>query len=328
MSSNNNTVTMKFNVIDPEELKDAKDMIDATMRSEIGKADEQWEQEERDYANYINDSKPFGLETPKMQKWIDLVEQLRKPALVALLMKAWGACCHFLNRARGYEVEIESLKKEVFTYMEAPDSPIQKQYIKNVGKDILEEWGKLKGIEKILIAEVEKRKELETEVAHHKGIIKQYERITNANRESSITYTDLEAGKDDKYETTLRDQLVYNCELQEERNHLQKALKIANETIENNNITIKSQNESYAKYIQTIEKHSKKLDAATKENKRLKAALKKHQEEKKALSTDQINKSEIVKILKKSISELTSSLATRTKQYEDYKRKMKKSRRK
>lgn len=351
--------TMNINITDPEEerrkIADVAKMIANIMHSEGEENYENWQAQERKFAEFLREGQPFGLDTPKMDQWIDLLD-CKKPYMLGLLMKTWSGVWDLKELCQTQDKEIKSLKEEVFTYMKDPDSPIQKEYIRNVGADILQEYGQLKGIEKILIAEVKKREQLETEVAHHKGIIKQYEQLMKTHHKVTVAARNPETGEIESFETTLRHQIQINCELKHEIDELRKGtdalekglveakrkmqkqtkamesqlptMRKMKKTIEEQEDKLHLRSQAEDKWIEAYHKRGKKLDAATKENKRLKAALKKHQEEKKALSTDQINKSEIVKILKKSITELTSSLATRTKQYEDYKRKMKKSRRK
>ena len=319
--SGHKSVTMKFDIQEmKEELDAVEKMIEGIMRSGGEERYRVWQKEERKFAEYLKLGQPFGLNTPKMDYLIDLMN-VGKPYILVLLMKTWGGVWDLKYSNEKYVKEINSLKEEVFTYMKDPDSPIQKQYIKNVGKDILQEYGKLKGIEKILVAEVEKRDTLEREVTHHKGVIKQYEQLNDATAKTTVASMNPETGKIESYETTLKKQIEYNCAMKEQVDNYTKLLAKAEGALQ-------KQEKIKHSLISSMKSMKERIEKFEGENKRLKAALKKYQEEKKALSTEQINKSEIVKVLKKSITELTSSLATRTKQYEDYKRKMKKSRRK
>ncbi len=339
MSSNTNTVKMNINITDrEEELKATARMIENIMRSEGDKNYEDWQAQERKFAEYLREGQPYGLNTPKMQKWIDLMK-CKKAYILGLLIKTWGSVWDLAEQRTTLFKQVESLKEEVFTYMQDPNGPVMKEYIKNVGKDILDEYGKLKGIEKIMIAEVKKREELETDVAHHKGIIKQYEQLTDANEEVTVASTNPDTGEYESYKTTMKKQIEYNCAQREKIDELQKKLVEAgrdlincSKELDKRTETIKSQKETIKKQTETMKTVKKEIEKMRKEDDRCeekyKALLKKYQEEKKALSNNQIQSSDIVKVLKKTITELTSSLATRTKQYEDYKRKMKKSRRK
>ena len=115
MSSNTNTVKMNINITDrEEELKATARMIENIMRSEGDKNYEDWQAQERKFAEYLREGQPYGLNTPKMQKWIDLMK-CKKAYILGLLIKTWGSVWDLAEQRTTLFKQVESLKEEVFT---------------------------------------------------------------------------------------------------------------------------------------------------------------------------------------------------------------------